>query len=490
MAAGQEIMGRTRRNRMQKAVSAACAAGLILAMGVFGQSSTYDGPQKKLTLFTAFDFGRIESGEDPRENGFMGYDAEGTALNRTYVNVGFTERLDEHYLVSIGVGGIFWRAFAASSSTPDDKVIRFGPGISNAYMQWFPKENIDLTFGFFPYKYNDAARNLGEYLFRTEAYPTIVYTGGWSWINDAQYSTLGIKLTANTFDGMLRHDVGLFGEYFNSPIYDITPAYIATARPAKWLTVGGAAALHRYITPTPKTKKELTKDNAYRKNFLIPAAPGRPEETLTMLETDLQNFVSTAGLNFDSLAALPANANTADTVSFDLAAVKLMAFFEVDFNKVLGLSEARMGKFNLYGEIAQIGLKNYPIFYTESSQRRPMMLGFSVPTFGLLNNLSVETEYLDNPNIASIASTYDRLDLVPEENFRYDQTTFRYKAYNKDDLKWSVHASRSLSSFMTLYVQVANDHMRLKDKNTTPQFVPVTNEKDHWYWLARMQWAI
>lgn len=472
---------------MLKAVSAGCAAGLALALGVSAQEEV---SQKKLTLFTAFDVGRIESGEDPRENGFMGYDAAGTALNRTYVNVGFTERLDDKYLVSVGVGGIFWRAFAASSTTPDDKVIRFGPGISNAYMQYFPTENTDLTFGFFPYKYNAAARNLGEYLFRTEAYPTIIYTGGWGWINEAQYSTLGIKFAANTLNGTLRHEIGLFGEYFNAPIYDITPAYIATWRPTSWLTVGGAGALHRYITPTPKTKRELTKDHAIRKDFYVPAGTDRPAENLTMLESDLQTYVIMAGLNFDSLAALPQNANTAENVSFDLAAVKLMAFFEVDFNQVLGLDEARMGKFNLYGEVAQLGLKNYPIFYTEMSQRRPMMLGVSIPTFGLLNNLSVETEYLDNPNVASIASTYDRLNLVPEDNLLVDQQTFRYRTFHKDDLKWSVHASRSLSDYLSLYVQVANDHMRLKDKNTTPQFVPVTNEKDHWYWLARIQWAI
>lgn len=474
---------------MLKAVSAACAAGLTLALGAFAQDAG-DAPGKKLTLFTAFDFGRVEAGEDPRENGFMGYDAGGTALNRTYVNVGFTERLDEHYLVSIGVGGIFWRAFAASSTTPDDKVIRFGPGISNAYMQYIANENVDLTFGFFPYKYNAAARNLGEYLFRTEAYPTIIYTGGWGWINEAQYSTLGIKLSANTLNGTLRHDIGLFGEYFNAPIYDITPAYIATWRPVSWLTVGGAGALHRYITPTPKTKRELTKDYAYRKDFLVPGTGGAADERLTMLETDLQNYVSAQGMNFDSLANLPANAGTGGNVSFDLAAVKLMAFFEVDFNQVLGFDERRMGKFNLYGEVAQLGLKNYPIFYTESSQRRPMMLGVSVPTFGLLNNLSIETEYLDNPNVESIASTYDRLDLVPEDNLLVDLQTYRYRTYHKDDVKWSVHASRSLSDYLTLYVQVANDHMRLKDKNTTPQFVPVTNEKDHWYWLARIQWAI
>lgn len=484
---------------MLKVVSFLCAACASLAMGqadTIGAVAPADPVaqakpvrEKKISLYTAMDFGRIESGVDMVGNGWLGYDAKETALNRTYVNVNYLDRVDEHFLVSVGVGGIFWRAFSTTNGSVDDKVIKFGPGISNAFMQWMPTSNVDLTFGYFPYKYNAAARNLGEYLFRTEAYPTIVYTGGWSWINDAQYSTVGVKLSVNSFNGKLRQDIGLFGEYFNSPIYDITPAYIVTWKPADWFTVGGAGALHRYITPTPGTKRELTKEHAFRKNFYVPGDSTSSAEYVTMLETDVANFVSNRGFDFDSLAGLTVNNGTADTTSFDLAAVKLMAFFELDFNKLLGFEEARMGKFNLYGEVAQLGLKDYPIFYSEKAQRRPIMLGVSVPTFGLLNNLSFEGEYLDNPNIESIASTYDNLDLTPDGNFRSD-ADYRYRTFHKDDLKWSIHASRSLTSFLTLYAQVANDHMRLKDKNTTPQYVPVTNEPDHWYWLLRIQWAI
>jgi hypothetical protein len=138
---------------MLKAVSVTCVTSLALALGgAFAQDDSEQYPQKKISLFTAIDIGRVESGRDLRENNFEGANVSAVALNRTYVNVNYTERLDEHYLVSIGVGGIFWRAFAANSGSIDDKVIKFGPGISNAYMQWLPTENVDLTFGFFPYK--------------------------------------------------------------------------------------------------------------------------------------------------------------------------------------------------------------------------------------------------------------------------------------------------------------------------------------------------
>ncbi|MEO6097859.1 MAG: hypothetical protein ABIW76_20255 [Fibrobacteria bacterium] len=460
----------------------------VIAFGLFALAVAFGEGKRDLSLFTAIDFGRLENGYDMIKK----YDPSGLALNRTYVNVGFNEELEGNYLLSVGVGGIFWKAFEGDGGGPADKVIKFGPGISNAFMKWSPSEQWNLTFGYFPYRYNEAARNLGEYLFRSEAYPTIIYTGGWSWMNDIGYNTVGAKLTWNLAEGRFRQDLGLFGEYFNSPIYDITPAYIATFKPIKGLTYGGAVSLHRFISPTPKVKQELTKSYVYYENFYFPAVAadsavgvtGSPEQRVTMLKSDIDLKIGQLG---GDSATYYGNANNAgkrpQTVAFDLAAVMAMAFFELDFNGLLGLDESALGKFNLYGEVAQLGFKNYPIFYTDMAQRRPVMLGASLPTFGLLKHLSFELEYLQNPNIESIASTYDKLDLPPDENFRY-------RVFTRDDYKWSINAARSFSEFLSIHVQVANDHIRLKDGFARPQYIPVTQEPGHWYWLTRIQWMI
>lgn len=507
------------------------------------------GADRRFHLFTAVDVGLLQDAYDLRKD----YDPSGLAMNRTYVDVGFAEQLDENYMLSIGVGGIFWKAYEAAGGGPEDKVIKFGPGISNAFMKWSPSEKLSLTFGYFPYKYNMAAKNLGEYLFRTEAYPTIVYTGGWGWMNDALYRTVGAKLTFET--GSLKQDIGLFGEYFNSPIYDITPAYIATWRPLDGLTLGGAGSLHRFINPNPKARDLLTRAYAYYPDFYLPevqakstfavtipeyagnmrsaevsysagqapdinaakaaiwasdsgtlsalyqiqsaaaipvaldtsdgaSSPGRASKVQNMLREDILALAGKDQVDSNAYFNLPENAGKAPgSVAFDNAAIKLLFFFELDFNAMLGLDAKSMGAFNLYGEVAQLGLKNYPIFYTQNAERRPVMLGVSVPTMGLLDHISLEVEYLKNPNIASIASTYDKLDMPPDVNFRY-------RAFNRDDYKWSMHASRSFARFLSLHVQVANDHMRLKDGYAQPQYIPVTNEPSHWYWLTRIQWMI
>src|SRR5690606_17356161 len=160
--------------------------------------------------------------------------------------------------------------------------------------------------------------------------------------------------------------------------------------------------------------------------------------------------------NYDSVAALSNNVITADSVSLNVAAVKRMAFFGLDFNPLLDQDDALTDQLNLDGEVAQLEPQNYPMLYTQMLWHRALMLDLSLPTFGLLNILALEGQYLKNPNIESIASTYDNLNLTPDENFRFDANS-RYKTYHKDDLKWSVHASRNLSEFLTVYVQVAND---------------------------------
>jgi hypothetical protein len=493
-----------------------------------------------LNLFTAIDAGRIENGFDMRDN----YDPSGLMLLRNYVNVGYTHQLDERNMISMGVGGIFWKSYEVGGAAAGDKTIKFGPGLSHAYMKYTISENMDLTYGFLNYKYNSAAKNLGEYLFRTEAYPTIVYTGGWSWLNSAGYSTVGGQFSWTLGDGAFNQDLVLFMEYFNSPIYDLTPAYIATWKPAPAFTLGGAISLHRLITPTPGTKNELTKSFEYYKDLRLQAesqaasfhindqtgyytsrdytanwdygtaldttatkqaiwendstyysiyvstaqdlqleldtvlAEGRPGILFSGLRADLEEVDSAAYYDTNFVNVPPPQ-----TVSFDLSTTKLVCFFELDIRALLDKAKEDMGDFNLYGEVALVGTKNYPVFYTEYSQRLATMLGVSIPVPYVFDHLSLEMEYLKNPIVESIYSTYDQLKLVPDEKFRTE-------TFTADDIKWTIHASRAINNYFTIYVQIANDHFRPKNAFAQPMYIPVTNEKGHWYWLTRLQWSI
>jgi hypothetical protein len=517
--------------------------------------------EPKLNLFTAIDAGRIENGYDrdiknTKRNPDNEYDPSGMMLLRNYVNVGYTHQLDEYNLISIGVGGVFWKAYERKGAEARDKFLKFGPGISHAYMKYTINDNMDITYGLLNYKYNSAAKNLGEYLFRTEAYPTIVYTGGWSWMNSAAYSTIGGKFTWNAWDGILKQDLVLFMEFFNPPIYDITPAYIATWKPAQFLTFGGAVSLHRLITPTPEIEDVTTQSFEYVSDVELPEQQnmlniqiknangdeldfnlnGIPSSISVRWDSDesmnidsakqaiydqytfelnvLENINSVDELDYDTLSFSPGRdsglfftglredlktldsvlyADTAivsKNVAFDIATTKFLGFFKLDFRTLLGKAQDELGDFNIYGEVALLGTSNYPIFYTEYSQRLVKMLGISIPVPFVFDHLSFEMEHLKNPTMESIKTVYDDLEVIPDADYRIREITGEAVTWTEDDFKWTVHASRKIGPHFTVYFQVANDHLRLKSGTTKPMYIPVTQEKNHLYWLTRFQWSI
>ena len=90
-----------------------------------------------------------------------------------------------------------------------------------------------------------------------------------------------------------------------------------------------------------------------------------------------------------------------------------------------------------------IHLKN--TIYKKYSERMPIMLGFSVPTF-FFDHLSFEIEYLNNPHVESRTSS-ENLTLVPYSVFRSDTVTF-----NEDDIKWSIHGRKSLTKNISIFI--------------------------------------
>ncbi len=105
--------------------------------------------------------------------------------------------------MNIGVGGLFWKPFIQIPGNAATEKINFGPGISEASSQYDFTSNLNLKFGYFGYKYNPDATDLGEYLFRSEAYPTMLQngnSGGWVWLGN-EYKSMGAKLTWNLLDG-------------------------------------------------------------------------------------------------------------------------------------------------------------------------------------------------------------------------------------------------------------------------------------------------
>jgi hypothetical protein len=143
-------------------------------------------------------------------------------------------------------------------------------------------------------------------------------------------------------------------------------------------------------------------------------------------------------------------------------------------------------------------VKNYDGLYEDITKRIPVMVGFNLPTFKLLDVLSFELEYynsdLPNSMYRPINSSLPIGDILgggggvtPVDIARYNRDV------NGDNWKWSVYTTRSVTKGVQIYGQVASDHIRTINYNrgAAPTYAPVTNRngKD-WYYLVRFEFGI
>jgi len=151
--------------------------------------------------------------------------------------------------------------------------------------------------------------------------------------------------------------------------------------------------------------------------------------------------------------------------------------------ELLGKNDLR-----LYSECTVLGLKNYPVFYEKRGDRTPVMLGFNLPAFKILDVFSIEVEYLKNPWINSVRiPRWDNRPLplfVKSEGFEH-YTKSAYP-YTRDDWKWSVFIQKDFPGY-SIYGQVANDHLRPITKDVNPINTEITNDTNDWYFMLKLQ---
>jgi hypothetical protein len=179
-------------------------------------------------------------------------------------------------------------------------------------------------------------------------------------------------------------------------------------------------------------------------------------------------------------------------------AIKAMGRFSVDLGALTGMGKDA-GPFKFSTEAAILGIENQPYYYTDITQRIPIMFGLTVPTFGLLDLFSVQLEYFKNPWPDNKAQQYNNTFPIPglpqdrnanDSRYLYD-LQLADGVFGDDDLKWSVFAKKTLFPGLELYAQVANDHFRLQeDRFGKPTSQPLTTEKGNWYYLLRFQWML
>ena len=360
----------------------------------------------------------------------------GEILNRMGARWRIDKEINESWSVMADIHWMFFRNQATDIGLFHIAGIKFDSDLQGV-LSWRSGPQ-RARMGLYEFKYNPDAKNLGEYLLRSEAYPTIVE------------SYQGKDLFAPAFSRVAGFEYGLdqdlyrvkglfYAEQYNVPVYDFNLAALAEVGP-RAAEFGMGVSFHRLLKG------------------------GKPINN-TELSQELRAYVDSQGLTTE--------------------AVKLIARGRLDFGELAGIDG-----FRLYAEAALLGLKKDTLYYKDVMQRMPMMAGVDIPTFGFFENLSVEAEYFKNPYLQRKYSVKD----VSGSNYSplpylddYSPSSLPNKT--KDDWRWSVNVHKALSAWLDLKVRFASDHLRLK--GWEGDFVggePMTKSSRDWYFLARIEY--
>jgi hypothetical protein len=317
---------------------------------------------------------------------------------------------------------------------------------------------VKVGVGYFPYKYNDDASHLGEYLFRSNAYPQIIYNN----FEFAKEYLLGMRISNDLLSGIFHHDLIVNFETRLYPYKDIGLGYVANIHVPEMLDIGaGFHAIH-LIT----AREELVTPTWDRRTQSVPTDSDRVKYPYVDSTGQLQDFY--------------------DSTVYSFRGLKLMAKVAFDPKGLLPvLNEfSNPCDWRLYVEAAVLGVKNYGLYYPDIMKRIPVMFGFNVPTMKVLSKLAVEFEYFETDYLNNPYQVEFYLWPIPVQP--------RVKApFKNSQWKWTVYAKRDLNKLFYISGMIGRDHFffHYPSKELTLDAHRVLGENlpgiDHWQWILR-----
>jgi hypothetical protein len=328
---------------------------------------------------------------------------------------------------------------------------------------------LDVGGGYFPYKYNPDARNLGEYLFRSTAYPQTLTTEF-----DFSFARLAGLYAQSSYDaGPHRFDLDLLANINTEwiAIGDLNLSLLGSYNFMHLFEIGAGVQFGSFISADEKTTTPESNSTRYLDG------------------TDSSNCYTFRG-------------------------TKVIGRASIDPKKVLPFAIFGAEDLKIYSEAALLGVKNYgvalytPVWYNSILERIPVMVGVNWPTHQIpsycfipgamgyllepnksekattagiygatgvligagswvldrwlsinskLDILSIEAEWWGNRYPNSMQGIVEGGLPLPflEETKEIDSTL-----YKNDNLKWSVFGAKTFARYYRISFQAASDHMR------------------------------
>ncbi|HKP97144.1 MAG TPA: hypothetical protein VJ385_15450, partial [Fibrobacteria bacterium] len=367
-------------------------------------------------------------------------------------------------------------------------------------------------------KYNPEAYNLGEYLFRSGAYPTYQYTGGYVFVNSASTQLEGLK--AHLEFGHFKYDMLLYTETGLAPLYDWSWGHVLSYDVGDGLlTLGAGVNFQHLLQVRPSRTASTDFANSYFKlngetyvgqreyyanheQFLTSKADTLAAVDSTANAARITSLRSEAAVWKTKVALVDSVNGLSDSLKpalshYSAAGILVMMRATLDPKKFLGESVFGPEDLKLYAELDILGVRNYPIYYENMTDRMPIMFGFNFPGFKFLDLIALQGEYMHSP---WLNNTYHRgrdgrnIPYIPN----FDDKNLSVDNFNDvadmDNFKWTVQIKKNLGKALSLSAQASRDHLRMPSSlyYYGPQFDhnEITVRNAHWYWMAQISWGI
>jgi hypothetical protein len=376
----------------------------LLASAAFAQESPKLEP---LRVMASWEAGQIESFEKDAGGPVIGDDKQ--LMSHSGVWLLQEARLSDRARAYVGVGGMYFFILPSAQNQ-----YSFGQrsafGLTDAHGEYdaVTSENGDvplrLKAGVFPYKYNEDAKNLGEYMYRTYTYPNIITSGGLVVLNSAGVQLNGAAVETRV--GGLKNDLILSVKTDQVPSAALSVTDIVSYTVGGFLTVGAGYMFDNFYSADGLNEGKGSDSTAFPQEYYWILADGRK----VSLGSSLNPGDSVVG-----------------TGHFSFKGQKAVWRASVDLGNLIPGELFAPNSFKVYYEGVLMGVENRPIFYEKRSDRIAHMFGVNVPTFGILDVLSGELEYCSNPYAPDMSNATLYLSPTPKNN--------RGTAYNSDNVK-------------------------------------------------------
>ena len=345
------------------------------------------------------------------------------------------------------------------------KKARRDVGTGPCYMNiTFPETragDFDFYIGYFDYKYNRHVKNLGEFMFRSGTYPAYIIT----YFDYPLAKLLGFRFSHKLFDNSLSYDL-----IFNSET-DFYPSMDWTL-----------SLLGRY-------------DFLNRGFFELGA--GVSFAHLISVYSDKYDKSGLGSLT-DPVDKNPSGnmyiKENGDTAFYTFRGTKVMCRFSLNPLALFKNTGSYFGKEDckIYAEAIIIGIKSYPDTtafgapqpsYSKWQEKIPITFGINIPTFKLIDVLSLEFEWWNSKYYNDYRDIYiiSSLPNAPAQNPNIDESPW----------KWSLYARKTFfDGHFAIIGQVARDHMRLpSSRYEKANHREMLIEQGDWWWTTKFAFS-